>query len=98
MKAALETVVGLLGHEYDLIIGGERVRTKGQDPLNQSGETQPGGWYSSGGHRRACGTSSAAALKAFETWQFVSTEAARLAVAARGRTSFAIASLSSAPG
>ena len=28
MKAALETVGGMLGHEYELVIGGERVRTR----------------------------------------------------------------------
>jgi 1-pyrroline-5-carboxylate dehydrogenase len=74
MKAALETVVGLLGHEYDLIIGGERVRTK--DKIRSINPARPSQVV--GIHQEATAEHAqqalAAALKAFETWQFVSTE------------------------
>ncbi len=74
MKAALETVVGMLGHEYDLIIGGERVRTK--DKIRSINPARPSQVV--GIHQEATAEHAqqalAAALKAFETWQFVSTE------------------------
>jgi 1-pyrroline-5-carboxylate dehydrogenase len=74
MKAALETVGGMLGHEYDLIIGGERVRTK--DKIRSINPARPSQVV--GIHQEATAEHAqqalAAALKAFETWQFVSTE------------------------
>jgi len=74
MKAALETVGGMLGHEYDLIIGGERVRTK--DKIRSINPAKPSQVV--GIHQEATAEHAqqalAAALKAFETWQFVSTE------------------------
>ena len=30
------TVAGQLGREYDLVIGGERIKTEGKDPLAES--------------------------------------------------------------
>jgi 1-pyrroline-5-carboxylate dehydrogenase len=74
MKAALETVGGMLGHEYELVIGGERVRTK--DKIRSINPARPGQVV--GIHQEATAEHAqqalAAALKAFETWQFVSTE------------------------
>src|ERR1700761_1851703 len=74
MKAALETVGGMLGHEYELVIGGERVRTK--DKIRSINPARPSQVV--GIHQEATAEHAqqalAAALKAFETWQFVSTE------------------------
>src|ERR1700758_932325 len=74
MKAALETVGGMLGHEYDLVIGGERVRTR--DKIRSINPAKPSQVV--GIHQEATAEHAqqalAAALKAFETWQFVSTE------------------------
>ncbi len=74
MKAALETVGGMLGHEYDLVIGGERVRTK--DKIRSINPARPSQVV--GIHQEATAEHAqqalAAALKAFQTWQFVSTE------------------------
>jgi hypothetical protein len=42
MHSALEKVRGQLGREYDLIIGGKRTQDRGQDPVDQSGETVGG--------------------------------------------------------
>jgi 1-pyrroline-5-carboxylate dehydrogenase len=64
----------MLGHEYDLIIGGERVRTK--DKIRSINPAKPSQVV--GIHQEATAEHAqqalAAALKAFETWQFVSTE------------------------
>jgi 1-pyrroline-5-carboxylate dehydrogenase len=74
MKAALETVGGVLGHEYDLIIGGERVRTKDKiRSINPARPSQVVGIHQEATAEHAQQALSAA-LKAFETWQFVSTE------------------------
>jgi 1-pyrroline-5-carboxylate dehydrogenase len=74
MKAALETVGGMLGHEYDLIIGGERVRTKSKiRSINPARPSQVVGIHQEGTPEHAK-QALAAALKAFETWQFVSAE------------------------
>src|ERR1700733_9881798 len=72
MKAALEQVGGMLGHEYELVIGGERVRTANKfQSLNPAKPTQVVGVHQEAGAEHA-EQAIAAALKAFETWQFVS--------------------------
>jgi 1-pyrroline-5-carboxylate dehydrogenase len=64
----------MLGHEYDLIIGGERVRTKSKiRSINPARPSQVVGIHQEGTPEHAK-QALAAALKAFETWQFVSTE------------------------
>ena len=42
MKSALEQVASQLGREYDLVIGGQRLKTEGQDSLAQSGAARAG--------------------------------------------------------
>jgi 1-pyrroline-5-carboxylate dehydrogenase len=74
MKAALERVGGMLGHEYELVIGGERVRTANKfQSLNPAKPTQVVGVHQEADAEHA-EQAIAAALKAFETWQFVSPE------------------------
>ncbi|HEX6493927.1 MAG TPA: L-glutamate gamma-semialdehyde dehydrogenase [Acidobacteriaceae bacterium] len=74
MKAALERVGGMLGHEYELIIGGERVRAaKKIRSLNPARPAQVVGIHQEAGTEHA-EQAIAAALKAFENWQFVSPE------------------------
>jgi 1-pyrroline-5-carboxylate dehydrogenase len=74
MKAALERVGGMLGHEYELVIGGERVRTANKfRSLNPAKPTQVVGVHQEAGAEHA-EQAIAAALKAFKTWQFVSPE------------------------
>jgi 1-pyrroline-5-carboxylate dehydrogenase len=74
MKDALERVGAMLGHEYDLVIGGERVRTKEKiRSLNPAKPSQVVGIHQEAGAEHA-EQAMAAALKAFETWQFVSPE------------------------
>jgi 1-pyrroline-5-carboxylate dehydrogenase len=74
MKAALERVRGMLGHEYELVIGGERVRTANKfRSLNPAKPAQVVGIHQEAGAEHA-EQAIVAALKAFETWQFVSPE------------------------
>ena len=74
MKDALERVGAMLGHEYDLVIGGERLRTKEKiRSLNPAKPSQVVGIHQEAGAEHA-EQAMAAALKAFETWQFVSPE------------------------
>jgi 1-pyrroline-5-carboxylate dehydrogenase len=74
MKAALERVGGMLGHEYELVIGGERVRTgKKFRSLNPAKPSQVVGLHQEAGVDHA-EQALAGALKAFEKWQFVSPE------------------------
>jgi 1-pyrroline-5-carboxylate dehydrogenase len=74
MKDALERVGAMLGHEYDLVIGGERLRTKNKiRSLNPAKPTQVVGIHQEAGAEHA-EQAMGAALKAFETWQFVSWE------------------------
>jgi 1-pyrroline-5-carboxylate dehydrogenase len=74
MKDALERVSAMLGHEYDLVIGGERLRTKNKIlSLNPAKPTQVVGIHQEAGAEHA-EQAMVAALKAFETWQFVSWE------------------------
>jgi 1-pyrroline-5-carboxylate dehydrogenase len=74
MKAALERVGDMLGHEYELIIGGERVRTaKKIRSLNPAKPLQVIGIHQEAGVEHA-EQALAEALKAFQKWQFVSPE------------------------
>jgi 1-pyrroline-5-carboxylate dehydrogenase len=74
MKAALQHVGAMLGHEYDLVIGGERLRTKDKiRSLNPAKPAQIVGIHQEAGAAHA-EQAIAAALMAFETWQFVSSE------------------------
>jgi 1-pyrroline-5-carboxylate dehydrogenase len=74
MKDALERVGAMLRHEYDLVIGGERVRTKAKiRSLNPAKPSQVVGIHQEAGAEHA-EQAMAAALKAFESWQFVSPE------------------------
>ncbi|MFL6429534.1 MAG: L-glutamate gamma-semialdehyde dehydrogenase [Acidobacteriaceae bacterium] len=74
MKAALERVVGMLGHEHELVIGGERVRTaKKTRSLNPARPSQVVGIHQEASAEHA-EQAIAAALQAFGKWQFVSTE------------------------
>jgi 1-pyrroline-5-carboxylate dehydrogenase len=74
MKAALQRVGAMLGHEYDLVIGGERLRTKDKiRSLNPAKPAQIVGIHQEAGAAHA-EQAIAAALTAFETWQFVSSE------------------------
>lgn len=74
MKAALEMVAGHLGHEYDLLIGGERLRTEGKiKSLNPSRPAQVVGVHQKAGAEHA-EKAMQAALGAFELWSRVSVE------------------------
>lgn len=74
MKAALERVGGMLGHEYELVIGGERLRTaKKFRSLNPAKPSQVVGIHQEANTEHA-EQAIAAALKAFDKWQFVSPE------------------------
>jgi 1-pyrroline-5-carboxylate dehydrogenase len=74
MKAALERVGGMLGHEYELVIGGERARTgKKLRSVNPAKPAQVVGVHQEAGPEEA-EQAIAAALKAFDTWQFVPVE------------------------
>jgi 1-pyrroline-5-carboxylate dehydrogenase len=64
----------MLGHEYELVIGGERVETKTKiRSLNPARPGQAVGIHHEAGAEQAQ-QAIAAALKAFDTWQFVSAE------------------------
>jgi 1-pyrroline-5-carboxylate dehydrogenase len=74
MRGALERVGDLLGHEYPLIIGGERVKTSGKiESRNPARPAQIVGVHQKAGAEHA-EQAVQAALKAFETWQFVPVE------------------------
>jgi 1-pyrroline-5-carboxylate dehydrogenase len=74
MKRALESVGAMLGHEYELVIGGKRLRTKNKiRSLNPAKPAQVVGIHQEAGTEHA-EQAITAALKAFETWQFVSWE------------------------
>src|SRR5271170_3831372 len=74
MKEALQRVGDLLGREYPLIIGGERSHTSGK--IESHNPAQPSQVV--GVHQKAGGDHAEvaiqAALKAFETWKYVSVE------------------------
>ncbi len=74
MKASLDAVAGQLGHEYDLIIGGQRIKTEGKiHSLNPARPAQLVGI-----HQRAeaehAEQAMQAALVAFDSWSRTSTE------------------------
>ena len=74
MRAAIAKVRGQLGHEYDLIIGGQRVKTSGKiTSLNPSQPSQVVGIHQKAGKEHVEPAMNAA-LKAFETWSRTSVE------------------------
>jgi len=74
MKAALDAVSNQLGREYDLVIGGKRIKTEGK--VRSVNPARPAQIV--GVHQKAEGEHAelamAAALNAFESWSRVSTE------------------------
>lgn len=71
MREALASVGAQLGREYDLVVGGERIRTEGKIlSINPARPAQIVGLHQKGGVEHA-EKALAAALKAFETWSRV---------------------------
>src|ERR1700675_5111259 len=74
MRAAIEKVRGQLGREYDLIIGGQRVKTADKiKSLNPSKPSQIVGIHQKAGKEHV-EPAMQAALKAFTTWSRTSIE------------------------
>ena len=74
MREALTSVGDLLGHEYELIIGGERLRTQEKIvSLNPARPAQVVGIHQKAGAEHA-ERAMQAALRAFETWRFAPAE------------------------
>jgi 1-pyrroline-5-carboxylate dehydrogenase len=74
MRAAIERVRGQLGREYDLIIGGQRVKTTDRiKSLNPSKPSQVVGIHQKAGKEQV-EPAMQAALKAFATWSRTSVE------------------------
>src|SRR5580693_1758531 len=74
MRAAIERVRGQLGREYDLIIGGQRVKTTDKiKSLNPAKPSQVVGIHQKAGKEHVEPAMNAA-LKAFETWSRTSVE------------------------
>src|SRR5277367_5286259 len=74
MRAAIERVRGQLGREYDLIIGGERVKTADKiRSLNPSRPSQIVGIHQKAG-REHVEPAMSAALHAFESWKNTTVE------------------------
>jgi 1-pyrroline-5-carboxylate dehydrogenase len=74
MRDALDLVESQLGREYDLIIGGDRIRTEGKiRSLNPARPAQVVGVHQKAGAEHA-EDAMQAALRAFEFWSRVSTE------------------------
>ncbi len=74
MKAALDLVASHLGHEYDLVIGGHRLRTEGKiKSLNPARPQQVVGVHQKAGAEHA-EKAMQAALDAFETWSRTSLQ------------------------
>jgi 1-pyrroline-5-carboxylate dehydrogenase len=74
MRAAIERVRGQLGREYDLIIGGKRVKTTDKiKSLNPSRPSQVVGIHQKAGKEHV-EPAMAAALKAFATWSHTTVE------------------------
>jgi 1-pyrroline-5-carboxylate dehydrogenase len=74
MQAALTRVGDTLGHEYELIIGGERSRTADKiESLNPARPAQVVGVHQKAGLEHA-ERAMKAALEAFATWQYVAVE------------------------
>src|SRR5271155_123578 len=74
MRAAIEKVRGQLGREYDLVIGGKRIKT--QDKIKSLNPAKPSQVV--GLHQKASKEhvepAMQAALRAFESWQYVPIE------------------------
>ena len=74
MRAAIEKVRSELGREYDLIIGGKRVRTQEKiRSLNPAHPSQVVGIHQKAGREHA-EPAMQAALAAFESWKNASVE------------------------
>lgn len=74
MRDALTRVGDLLGHEYELIIGGERLKTEGKIVShNPAKPAQIVGIHQKAGAGHA-EKAVQAALHAFETWKYTSAE------------------------
>src|ERR1700745_2305573 len=74
MRAAIEKVRGQLGREYDLIIGGQRVRTSDKiKSINPAKPSQVVGLHQKAGKEQVQPALNAA-LKAFESWSRASVE------------------------
>src|ERR1700726_959594 len=74
MRAAIEKVRGQLGREYDLIIGGKRVKTADKiKSLNPTKPSQIVGIHQKAGKEHVEPAMSAA-LKAFESWSLATVE------------------------
>src|SRR5271168_2607640 len=74
MQAALTRVGDMLGHEYELIIGGQRSRTTDKiRSLNPAKPSQVVGVHQKAGQEHA-ERAMQAALNAFATWQYVAVD------------------------
>jgi 1-pyrroline-5-carboxylate dehydrogenase len=74
MRAAIEKVRGELGREYDLVIGGRRVKTAEKtDSINPAKPSEVVGVFSTASGAEV-EPAMQAALKAFETWKYSSVE------------------------
>jgi 1-pyrroline-5-carboxylate dehydrogenase len=74
IQDALVRVGDMLGHEYELVIGGERLRTQGKIvSLNPARPAQVVGIHQKAGAEHA-EKAVQAALRAFETWQYTPAE------------------------
>ncbi len=74
MRAAIEKVRNELGHEYDLVIGGRRVKTDEKThSLNPARPSEVVGIHQAAGAAEV-EPAMQAALKAFETWKYSSVE------------------------
>jgi len=74
MRAAIEKVRGQLGREYDLIIGGKRVRTTDKiRSINPAKPSEVVGIHQKAGKEHVEPAMNAA-LEAFETWKYTSVE------------------------
>ena len=74
MREALQRVGDMLGHEYELVIGGERLRTDGKiASRNPARPEQVVGIHQKAGAEHA-DQAVQAALHAYESWQYTSAE------------------------
>jgi 1-pyrroline-5-carboxylate dehydrogenase len=74
MRAALDRIAGELGREYDLIIGGHRIKTEGKiHSLNPARPTQVVGVHQKAGAEHA-EQAMQAAMMAFEFWSRTTVE------------------------
>jgi 1-pyrroline-5-carboxylate dehydrogenase len=74
MRAAIEKVRNELGREYDLVIGGRRVKTAEKtESLNPAKPSEVVGLHQAAGAAEV-EPAMQAALKAFETWKYCSVE------------------------